>query len=497
MRIIKLGSRALYLFILLVSASVNAQTNLAIGASVTGSTNIQPASLAIDGNTTTRWESAHGVDPSSLTVDLGSAKSLSSVQVVWEAANAANYLIMGSNDNVNWATLKIFTGGTFGARTDTSTISGTYRYVRMHGTARSSGNTWGYSIYEFRIFGATASSSVASSVTGNCNLGCVTTLNSNTMRATVTQGQVVDIHYKVNNGAQQNVAMTLSGGVWSYNIGNLPAGAVVSVSFTIINNGAGQDTPWQNYTLGTTPSSSSSSSVAPSSSSSSVVANGLVRIYEHCNYGGWVANFNTGSFNAASIVSAGGTDNGASSIRVAAGYKATLYPNNDYTGTPVVITGDNSCLVGLSFNDVMSSMVVSLNTSSSSSVSSSASSVSSSTASLGNIVPLYNSSTVLEGAIQFDRGDALVTRIADRGRDRHAKESQFQAYDHFLSFYWEHRTATIEIEDYVAKGGNKIRMNVVTQFRLNDTEAENRWFYRGVGTVAEFCDNEKMTVVND
>lgn len=56
-------------------------------------------------------------------------------------------------------------------------------------------------------------------------------------------------------------------------------------------------------------------------------------------------------------------------------------------------------------------------------------------------MPLYNSSTALESAIQFDRGDALVTRIADRGRARHAKENQFQAYDHFLSFYWEHRTA--------------------------------------------------------
>lgn len=114
-----------------------------------------------------------------------------------------------------------------------------------------------------------------------------------------------------------------------------------------------------------------------------------------------------------------------------------------------------------------------------------------------DVVPLYGASTTLEPVTRFDRGDALVTRIADRARDRHAKESQFQSYDHYLSFYWQHRTATIEIVDYIAKGGTSVRMNVQTQWKLNTGEAENRWFYRGVGTVAEFCDNEKMTVVND
>jgi CxxC motif-containing protein (DUF1111 family) len=112
------------------------------------------------------------------------------------------------------------------------------------------------------------------------------------------------------------------------------------------------------------------------------------------------------------------------------------------------------------------------------------------------VVPLYSSSTALEPVIQFDRGDALVTRISDRARDRHAKESQFQAYDHYLSFYWEHRTASIEIVDYVAKGGSVVRMNVRTQWKLNDTEAENRWFYRGVNTFAEFCNNGTMNVID-
>nr|WP_010130640.1 di-heme oxidoredictase family protein [Microbulbifer agarilyticus] len=112
------------------------------------------------------------------------------------------------------------------------------------------------------------------------------------------------------------------------------------------------------------------------------------------------------------------------------------------------------------------------------------------------VVPLYDATTELEPAIKFDRGDALVTRFSDRARDRHAKEDHFQAYDHYLSFYWEDRTAAIEIIDEVAKGGDTVRMNVRTEFRLSDTEAENRWFYRGVGTVAEYCDNGVMNVVD-
>lgn len=111
----------------------------------------------------------------------------------------------------------------------------------------------------------------------------------------------------------------------------------------------------------------------------------------------------------------------------------------------------------------------------------------------GSVTPLFDSSTDLESAVKFDRGDALVTRIADRGRDRHAREDQFQAYDHYLSFYWENRTATIEIVDYVAKGGDTIEMTMVTQFPLESRD--NRWWYFGRNTVAEYYDNLGMTQI--
>jgi hypothetical protein len=122
-------------------------------ATASASTQLTPATNAVDKNSGTRWESAHAVDPSWLTLDLGTARNLSTIAIDWEAANAANYLIQGSNDNANWTTLATKTGGTFGDRTDTANLSGNYRYVRIYGTARSVGNQWGYSIWEVRLTG--------------------------------------------------------------------------------------------------------------------------------------------------------------------------------------------------------------------------------------------------------------------------------------------------------------------------------------------------------
>lgn len=112
-----------------------------------------PASNAIDNNSGTRWESMHAIDPSWLTLDLGSAKTLTQIAIDWEVANAAAYTVQGSNDNANWTSIASKTDGTFGARTDTLSLSGNYRYVRIYATARSAGNQWGYSIWEVRVTG--------------------------------------------------------------------------------------------------------------------------------------------------------------------------------------------------------------------------------------------------------------------------------------------------------------------------------------------------------
>jgi CxxC motif-containing protein (DUF1111 family) len=112
-------------------------------------------------------------------------------------------------------------------------------------------------------------------------------------------------------------------------------------------------------------------------------------------------------------------------------------------------------------------------------------------------VALFDHTTVLEPALQLDTPGGLITRFADRARDRHAREDQFQAYDHYLSFYWEHRTAAVEIVDTIGRGGNTITFNVATQWKLNTTEAELRFFYRGINTVAEYQNNGIMSRLDD
>ncbi|MEZ4398566.1 MAG: di-heme oxidoredictase family protein [Kofleriaceae bacterium] len=103
------------------------------------------------------------------------------------------------------------------------------------------------------------------------------------------------------------------------------------------------------------------------------------------------------------------------------------------------------------------------------------------------IVPLYDATTVLEPGWIEDRGDAIVTRFGDRGRDRHAREDQFQAYDHYLPHYWEARTARMRFVDYVAKGGTTIEVSMVSEWRLSI--AEFRAWYLGRNTVAEYSGN--------
>jgi CxxC motif-containing protein (DUF1111 family) len=104
------------------------------------------------------------------------------------------------------------------------------------------------------------------------------------------------------------------------------------------------------------------------------------------------------------------------------------------------------------------------------------------------IVPLYGAATVLEPEILFDRGDAIVTKWGDRGRDRHAREDNFQSYDHFLPHYWEHRTARYILTDYVAKGGDTIDVSWVTEWELDQLPEFRAWYY-GMGSVAHYTGN--------
>nr|WP_296066463.1 discoidin domain-containing protein [uncultured Actinoplanes sp.] len=106
------------------------------------------ASLATDGNAGTRWASQWS-DPQWLRVDLGASSTITSVALQWEAAFGKAYKIQTSPDGNAWT--DIYSTGNGAGGTETLTVSGSGRYVRMYGTARPGG--YGYSLWEFKVYG--------------------------------------------------------------------------------------------------------------------------------------------------------------------------------------------------------------------------------------------------------------------------------------------------------------------------------------------------------
>jgi hypothetical protein len=107
-----------------------------------------PASAAVDGDPGTRWSSAFS-DPQWLQVDLGSLATITQVTLRWETAFATGFRIEVSGDAMSWTPVFSTTTGTGG--TQTLAVNGSGRFVRMFGTARAT--QWGYSLFEFQVFG--------------------------------------------------------------------------------------------------------------------------------------------------------------------------------------------------------------------------------------------------------------------------------------------------------------------------------------------------------
>jgi hypothetical protein len=86
-----------------------------------------------------------------------------------------------------------------------------------------------------------------------------------------------------------------------------------------------------------------------------------VSLRQHCDYSGWTASFGIGNYNLAAINAAGGLNDDASSIRVPAGLRVTLYEHDNFTGASLVRTADDNCFVNEGWNDRVSSLRVEAN----------------------------------------------------------------------------------------------------------------------------------------
>ncbi|RZK98469.1 MAG: T9SS type A sorting domain-containing protein, partial [Hymenobacter sp.] len=117
------------------------------------------ASLAFDGDSTTRWSTMTTTNQW-VYVDLNGLSTISRVYLNWERAWGISYLIQVSNDASTWTTVATVTNNQ-AYYNELSLPSGTSgRYVRMYGQTGGQ-NGGGFSLWEFKVYGTqTASKTV-------------------------------------------------------------------------------------------------------------------------------------------------------------------------------------------------------------------------------------------------------------------------------------------------------------------------------------------------
>ena len=113
-----------------------------------------PAGAVVDGDPTTRWASVQNSDPQWIQIDLGAGATINQVELDWEVAYASAYQLQTSNDGTTWTSIYSTTTSTGGNQV--LNVTGAGRYIRVLGTAR--GTQYGYSLFEFKVYGTATSS---------------------------------------------------------------------------------------------------------------------------------------------------------------------------------------------------------------------------------------------------------------------------------------------------------------------------------------------------
>ncbi|MCK2240584.1 MULTISPECIES: discoidin domain-containing protein [unclassified Crossiella] len=137
----------------LLTASAAADTLLSLNKPTTTSTTEAAdfdGGKAVDGDNTTRWASAEGVDPQWISVDLGGPATVNRVSLNWETAFARDYQVQASADGRTWTTIRSVTESDGGIDELTS-LNTAARYIKVNGTRRAT--SYGYSLWEIAVYG--------------------------------------------------------------------------------------------------------------------------------------------------------------------------------------------------------------------------------------------------------------------------------------------------------------------------------------------------------
>lgn len=109
-----------------------------------------PASLAIDGDPSTRWSSAF-TDPQWIYVDLGQQRRVDRVVLSWEVAASRQYEIsVSASSEGPWQVVASSSTG-YGGVDDLSFAAVSARYVRLSSSERTT--YFGISLYDFAVYG--------------------------------------------------------------------------------------------------------------------------------------------------------------------------------------------------------------------------------------------------------------------------------------------------------------------------------------------------------
>lgn len=104
---------------------------------------------AFDGDRKTRWSSAFA-DPQWIMADLGAEHVIEAFRLVWENAYARKYQIEVSQDGQSWTPVHA-KDGCRGGTEEIIKVNQRGRFVRLVGLQRAT--TWGYSLWEFEVYG--------------------------------------------------------------------------------------------------------------------------------------------------------------------------------------------------------------------------------------------------------------------------------------------------------------------------------------------------------
>jgi hypothetical protein len=87
--------------------------------------------------------------------------------------------------------------------------------------------------------------------------------------------------------------------------------------------------------------------------------NGVAIAYKDCDYNGYAAGLDVGSYTQSQLNARGILNDDISSLRVNQGYRVELFENDNFTGASTSITANTACLVAAGWNDRATSIRVS------------------------------------------------------------------------------------------------------------------------------------------